>query len=65
MLTSSATHPPCPRLGVMGCAASPTRVIRPEPNGCPGFSHLGTAITQGWNKLLYSLLNQAWTTSKL
>lgn len=46
LFTSSATQPPCPKLGVMGCAASPTRVIRPEPKGCPGFSHLHNYMQQ-------------------
>lgn len=40
--TSRAQQPPCPRLGVMGCAASPASVRQPRPHVSPGAVHLRT-----------------------
>jgi len=38
--TSRAMQPPCPRAGVVGCAASPISVDRPLPHVSPGVTTL-------------------------
>lgn len=40
LLTSRAVQPPWPKLGVMGCAASPARVIAPSEYPFPNPGHL-------------------------
>ena len=55
--TSRAQQPPCPRLGVMGCAASPTSVRQPRPNDDPGAVHLcrggQQTVRESVRKILY------------
>ena len=46
-ITSRAMQPPWPRLGVMGCMASPTTVMQPCPKALLGFSHLQGSSTFG------------------
>ena len=46
ILTSRAMQPPWPRLGVIGCRASPTTVMQPWPKSLPGLSHLQCQIVR-------------------